>query len=144
MRSIYVIELSDLYFMIMVLMFNGSSQFCLSLYLSFRNVCEDQHMWYIRLGLITLMNCSSKLFKMVLLSPLWNGIKTGQHSNSNNFFNNILDVQCPLFNSELRSVHPFCDCVAISTHFDFFFFFLSKKTFQLIFTWPCECKYICM
>ena len=45
--SIHVIELGNLDFKMVVLIFNRSSHFCLSLYLSFQIFCKVQYMWYI-------------------------------------------------------------------------------------------------
>ena len=92
-------------------MFNGRTQFCLSLYLFFQNVCKVQYMWYIvRSDLNKAMNYCFKFFKMGLLSAFQNGIKTEDYwileNLFNNLFNDILDVQCPLFHWKLQSFDP--------------------------------------
>ena len=77
------------------------------------------------LSLITPINCF-KFFKMVLLSPFWNGIKMGDHrtlkKRFNNLFNNILDGQSSFFHWELISFHPLCNFIAVTTRFYFVIF----------------------
>ena len=112
----YVIELNNLDFKMVVLMFKRSCHFCLSL-LSIYVVHK------LGLSLITLMKCFSKFFKMFLFWGFQNGIKTGDQWTLKNLFNNILDGQCALFQWELLSFHPLCNFVVVATQYYFVWFF---------------------
>ena len=98
------------------------------------------------LSLITLINCFPKFFKMIVLSPFWNGIKTGNHWTLKNLFyklfNNILDGQCSSIGSFCPSTYS---VILLQQSLNFILLvFVSKKTFKLIFMRLCKCKYICV
>ena len=111
-----VTELSNLDFKMAVLIFNKSSNFL-----------------YVSPSLLPKLMQSSVYVVDDLGSSLITSLLT---------FSNIAG-RCPFFQQKLLSFHPLFDFVAVSTQF-FVCFVLSKKTFQLIFMWLCECMYICM
>ena len=136
--QIYLSILANMWYQIWVLLFNGSSHFCLesSIYMIHN----------LGLSIITLTNCCTTFFRMVLVTPFQNRIKMGDHWT---FFKTFLTTFLIQFlmdsiHSLSGSSHHFThstNFVALTTHF---YFVLMEKTFQFIFMWFWKNKYICM
>ena len=136
-------------------MLDRSIHFYLSL--SFLPKCLSSSMFVLhKLGfsVITLFNSFSKFLKMVLLSPLWNWIKTGDYWTLkklfNKLFSNILDRQCPFFHWKFLSFLSFDPLyhVCCSNHSVWFIYFLkAKRHFNLLLcdcanVSSCVCRYV--
>ena len=123
--SIHALELSNLDFKMVILMFSGSNHFCLPLHLSSAklNICGN--------FCLSLQdsNCCSKFFKMVLLSPFRNRIKRGDHWTLKSLFNNVLFLMDDIHSfsgSSYHSTHAFL-CVICHSNHSGLFYFLSQK-----------------
>ena len=134
--SILVLELSILDFKVVVLKFNGSSHFFLSLHLLLK--LWQSWIYVIQKFRFELNNTCKVLFKgfqngfsFTILKWDWN--RRSLKNLFNNLIKSIFDGRCPFFLWEPLLFHPLCDCVAVSTQF--YFILLSRKTFQLIFMW---------